>query len=331
MKLMGNWLVKCLGALGCAALVLAAPLAAAQGKAAPERPKIRAGSLTLPVLNPIIVNILKDRGFDAKHGFDMEIKPYPSISAFYAALATGEVDTLIGGPIVLQKMRNEGARVKIAATGLRLSDLVIVTSNPGVKSFADLKGKQLAADMGSQQYQVVSLYARSKGLNLGSDVTVVNANFGLARSQLAAGRVEAAMVIEPIATMMLRENKDLRMIFNGSSAWKEMTGRDGWQLVVAVHEDFVKRQPDGTRRLIAALQDVAGFIRTNTDDADRIAAQSVKLPAGVLKDAVQGKRWEFEVLPAWTGERKAIWDMFERAVGGKYIDKLPDEGIIYTP
>ena len=47
-------------------------------------------SLTLPVFNPIVWNIMKARGFDAKHGFELDIKAYPSISAFYAAFSTGE-------------------------------------------------------------------------------------------------------------------------------------------------------------------------------------------------------------------------------------------------
>ena len=42
---------------------------------------------------------------------------------------------------------------------------------------------------------------------------MVQASFALARTQLAAGRVGAAMVIEPIATMMLKENAQYRMIF----------------------------------------------------------------------------------------------------------------------
>jgi NitT/TauT family transport system substrate-binding protein len=38
------------------------------------------------------------------------------------------------------------------------------------------------------------------------------------------------------------------------------------------------------------------------------------------------------VRPAWDSrERKSIWDMFERAVAAKYLEKLPDEAIIYAP
>jgi NitT/TauT family transport system substrate-binding protein len=293
--------------------------------------KIRAASLTLPVINPVLVNVMKEKGFDAKHGFELEIKPFPSISAFYVALANGEVDTLVGGPTVLQKMRNEGVPAKIIATTLRLSDLAILTANPAIKTLADLKGKDLAADMGSQQFQIVSIYGRSKGLAMGSDINVIQANYALARSQLAAGRVDAAMVIEPIATAMMKENPQLRMIFNGSSAWKELTGADGWELVAAMREDFINKNPNAPKQWIAALQDVAAFIHANPAETDAIAVATVKMPAGILKDVVAGKRWEFDVRPAWGPERKVLMDMFERAVAAKFLEKTPDEGIFYAP
>ena len=59
---------------------------------AQQKPKITASSLTLPMFNPLVWNIMKARGIDAKHGFELDAKPYPSISAFYAGFATGETD-----------------------------------------------------------------------------------------------------------------------------------------------------------------------------------------------------------------------------------------------
>jgi ABC-type nitrate/sulfonate/bicarbonate transport system substrate-binding protein len=315
-----------------AALALAGLAGGAPSANGQDKIKIKVAALTLPVFNPIIVNLMKEKGIDARHGLEMEVKPYPSISTFYAALATGEVDTtIVGGPNVFQKMRNEGVPLKIVATAVPLSDLVIVTADPSIKTFTDLKGKTLAADMGSGQYQVAAIYGRSKGLTLGTDVTVVQASFALARTQLAAKRVDAAMVIEPIVTMMLKENPDYRMVFNGSTAWRELTGTDGWDLLVPLREDFIKRSPGAVARWIAALQEVQAFIAQHVDEADAIVARTVKLPSGIFKEAVASKRWVFDVQPAWGKERKTIWDMFERAVAAKYLDRLPDEGIIYTP
>jgi len=300
---------------------------------AQDRVKVKVAALTLPVFNPIIVNLMKEKGIDARHGLEMDVKAYPSIAAFYAALATGEVDTtVVGGPTVFQKMRNEGVPLKIVATIVPQSELVLITAKPEVKSLLDLKGKTLAADMGSQQYQTVAIYGRSKGLTLGTDVTVVQASFALARTQLAAGRVDAAMVIEPIATMMLKENPSYRMIFNGGAAWKELTGEEGWELVVPLREDFIKAHPGAVKPWIAALQDVQAYIKRNVDEADGIVARTVKLPLGIFKEAIASGRWVVDVRPAWDPrERKSLWDMFERAVVAKYVEKLPDEAIIYAP
>jgi len=309
-------------ALGC----LAAPLAFAQ-----NRTRIRVASLTLPVFAPIVVNIIKDRGFDARNGFELDIRTYPSISAYYAGLATGEVDALVGGPSYFQKLRLEGVPLKIIATAQKLSDLVVVTQDPGVETLADLSGKQLAADMGSGQFQLLSICAKSKGLDLRKDVTLVNANFAVSRAQLAAGRVDAAMIVEPIATMMKRDMPSLRIIFNAEEAWKELTGHGAWELVVAMREDAIKRTPDMPARYIAALQDVASFVNSDPDAADRIAAETVKLPPGVLKEAVAARRWELAVNAASGPERAVIWDMFARAVAAGFHPRLPDEAIIYVP
>jgi len=251
------------------------------GSSAAEPVKIRVAALTLPVFNPIIVTLMKERGLDRRH---------PQ------------------------------------------SDLVIVTADPAIRTFADLKGKTLAADMGSQQYQVVAIYGRARGLTLGSDITVVQASFALARTQLAAGRVDAAMVIEPIVTMMLKDNPRYRMIFNGGTAWREVTGEEGWELVVPLREEFIARAPAAGGRWIAALQEVQAYIKQNVDEADATVARTVKLPPGVFKEAIASGRWVIDVRPAWGAkERKSLWDMFERAVAAKYLDKLPDEAIIYTP
>ena len=299
---------------------------------AQQKPKISVSSLTLPVFNPIVWNIMKARGFDAKHGFELDIKAYPSISAFYAAFSTGETEALIGGPTIFQKLYQEGVPLRIFGTGFTLSDLVIFARDPNIKSLADLKGKQLAADMGGSQFQVVKIYANAKGIELGKDITVVNANFAVARAQLEADRVEAALVIEPLASIILKQNPSWKVIFNGAEGWKEITGQDGWEIVPAMRTDAIQRIPAGPKMLLAALQDVANVLHKETDAADKIAVDTVKLPPGILKAAVDSKRLHMIEEPAWEpATRKSIVDMMERAVKAGFYQKMPDDKIIYAP
>jgi len=309
----------------CAALVLA-PAQAQQ------KPVIKVSSLTLPVFNPLVWNIMKARGIDAKHGFELDIHAYPSIAAFYAGFATGETEVLIGGPTILQKLYQEGVPVRIIATGFTLADLVIFAKDDKIKSLADLKGKQLAVDMGGSQFQVVRMYANSKGIDLGKDITVVNANFAVARAQLEAGRVDAALVIEPLASISAKQHPDWHVIFNGAQGWKEITGGDGWEIVTAMRADAIAKNPKAPQMLIAALQDVADVMHKETAAADKIANETLKLPPGILTAAVESKRLQMIIKPAWeAATRKTITDMMERAVKAGFYKSMPDEKIIFAP
>jgi ABC-type nitrate/sulfonate/bicarbonate transport system substrate-binding protein len=319
---------------GIAALAMCFAFAVAGLSAgqAQQKPVIKVSSLTLPVFNPLVWNIMKAQGFDAKNGFELDIHPYPSISAFYAAFATGETDVLIGGPTIFQKLYQEGVPFRIIGTGFTLADLVIFAKDPTIKTLADLKGKQLAIDMGGSQFQVVKIYANAKGIDLGKDITVVNANFGVARAQLEAERVDAALVIEPLASLSAKAHADWHVIFNGAEGWKEITGTDGWEIVPAMRADAIARVPNGPKMVLAALQDVAKFMTSNTADADKIANETLKLPPGILTAALESKRLSMIVQPAWEpATRKSITDMMERAVKAGFYEKMPDDKIIYAP
>ena len=210
---------------------------------------------------------------------------------------------------------------------------MIFAKDDKIKSFADLKGKQLAADMGGSQFQVIKIYANAKGIELGKDITVVNANFAVARAQLEADRVEAALVIEPLASIILKQNPTWKIIFNGAQGWKEITGQDGWEIVPAMRADAIQRVPerpqDAARR--PAGRGECHAQRDRRGRQDRRRDRSSCRPAS-LKAAVDSKRLNMIVQPAWEpATRKSIVDMMERAVKAGFYQKMPDDKIIYAP
>jgi ABC-type nitrate/sulfonate/bicarbonate transport system substrate-binding protein len=318
---------RCVTTLVAAAVIALSSAAAVQAQ---DKPTIRVSSLTLPVFNPLVWNILKARGFDEKHGFVLDAKAYPSISAFYAAFATGETDVLIGGPTVLQKLYNEGVPVRIIGSGFTLGDLVIFARDKSIKSLADLKGKQLAIDMGGSQFQVVKIYANAKGIDLGKDITVVNANFAVARAQLEAGRVDAALVIEPLASIINKQRPDWHVIFNGAEGWKEITGDAGWEIVPAMRADLIAKHPDAPKKLLAALADTAAVMHKETAAGDKIATETTKLPPGILQTAIDSGRLQFIIKPASDpAVKKSLRDMMDRAVKAGFYDKAADDKIFF--
>ncbi|HEY7678830.1 MAG TPA: ABC transporter substrate-binding protein [Candidatus Methylomirabilis sp.] len=316
--------------LGMTALVL---LAGATAQAAEQPVKVSFARLSFPSHVGMATDILKEQGFDRKHGLDVELRNFGAVGAFYAAQATGEADAGIGGPLVYQKMRLEGAPLKVFATLVDMTSMVVIAKDPAIRSLADLKGKTLAAAVASSEYQVLSVVGKSKGVIMGKDVTVVPADPPLARTQLAAGRVDAAMTWEPAATLTMRDNPAYRVIFNAKQGWREITGKDGWLLVLAANEGFLRRSPELIPRLVAAFRDVAQFMRSNPDDADRIVSKSINLPPGAFKEMVVTPRVVFDVRPTTDpAARESIWEVIKVAVAeGFYKQPVPDQSLLYVP
>ena len=315
---------------------LGAGLAVALGASAvpaQEPVKFTVGNLGFPSHSAMIINILKEKGFDRKHGIDVEVKVYGAVSAYYGSTASGETDGVPGGPLVFQRMRLEGVRLKIVSTLVDMTSMSVITKDPSIRSVTDLKGKTIAADMASSEYSVLSLYAKHKGVVLGKDATVVQAGPPLVRTQLVADRVDAGMTWEPTATLTMRDNPAYRIVFNGKQGWRELTGKDGWLLALGVREEWIARNAAALPRVIAAFDEAARFMRSNADESDRILQQAIKLPAGAFKDMITAPRVVFEVRPtADPVARETLWEVIKVAIGeGYFKEPVRDQSVIHVP
>lgn len=300
---------------------------------AQEPVKFTVGNLGFPSHSAMIINILKEKGFDRKHGIDVEVKVYGAVSAYYGSAASGETDGVPGGPLVFQRMRLEGVRLKIVSTLVDMTSMSVITKDPSIRSVTDLKGKTIAADMASSEYSVLSLYAKRKGVVLGKDATVVQAGPPLVRTQLVADRVDAGMTWEPTATLTMRDNPAYRIVFNGKQGWRELTGKDGWLLALGVREEWIARNAAALPRVIAVFDEAARFMRSSPDESDRILQQAIKLPAGAFKDMITAPRVVFEVRStADAGARETLWEVIKIAIGeGYFKEPVRDQSVIHVP
>ena len=313
--------------LALAVILIVAPLPAQ------EPVKLRMGNLGFPSHAAMIIGVLKEKGFDKKHGVDMEVKPFGAVGAYYGSTASGETDAIGGGPLVFQKMRLEGVPIKMVAAMVDMTSMSVITKNPAIKTVQDLKGKTIAADMASSEYSVLSLYGKSKGVIFGKDVTVVQAGPPLVRTQLAADRVDAGMTWEPTATMTMRDNPAYRIVFNGKQGWREMTGKDGWLLALGMREDWIAKNAAGLPKVIAAFDETARFMKSNPDECDQILQNAIKLPPGAFKDMITAPRVVFNIRStAEPATRESLWEVVKLAIGeGYFKDPVKDQSVIHVP
>jgi ABC-type nitrate/sulfonate/bicarbonate transport system substrate-binding protein len=314
--------------LFCCLLTIAASSGAAFGQ---QLDKVKIARLAFPAMGSMMLDVLMERGIDKKHGIQVEAVSQSAIPVYYGSIVNGDADLIVGGPLVFQKMVLEGVPLRLISTWAPLNALSVITAEPAIKSIADLKGKSIAAAVGSAEYQVTAIYGRKQGLTFGTDVTVVSAAPPLARAQLEAKRVDAAMLWEPTTTLALRDNPSFRVIMSGDAAWQAIANVRGWNLVLAGRDDFLKRNARLVPRVIAMLQETQTFMKDNVDATDAIVVNSLKMPSGIFKAGVQSGRLVFDILPITGPVRDVIWGMFKVAVDTAYLPKLPGEDIIYSP
>jgi NitT/TauT family transport system substrate-binding protein len=288
-----------------------------------------------PSVSNIIADIILAKGFDKANGLQAKPIVYGTGGAPWAGLAKGEIPVHNMSPFQLQKMRADGVPIVMTGTLLRMNALQVVTRNPEVKTFADLKGRTFAGTVAFAEFSYLQIYARTLGFDLLKDVKVADANNALAQAQLEADRVDAIMTWEPAATNILTKHPDVRVILKGDEAWTKVTGDPGWELDLVARSDFLDHNPGVLPRLIAMYKQAGDFIRTNPEEADAVVSSgkyaSKGVPAGSIIAAVKANRLIYDVRPAWDQTANAqIWKMLDAGLKYSLIPALPDKAAVLS-
>jgi ABC-type nitrate/sulfonate/bicarbonate transport system substrate-binding protein len=320
-------LIKCFAA-AAGALLLAHATAAAQIK-------LSVPALTFPTILNTSNDIIKAKELDTANGFDMTVISYGTPGAQFAGIAKAEAVAGVLPPYLIAKMRTEGVPIAVLATFAGMEDTQIVTRNPDIKSFNDLKGKSLAATVGFSAYQYLEIYSKKLGLKLNTDIQIVNASSALAQTQLQANRVDAILIWEPGTTRVLKQIPDARVIFTGDQGWKAVTGEAGWDVVVWVNTDWAKANPGALPRLVKMYQDYANVMMRTPDDADGIISSekytSKGIPAGTISTAINSKRLSIVVKPTWEADaNRQLWQMFDLGLKEGFMTTAADRGSVIS-
>ena len=185
--------------LACAALCLV-PLQAAAAT------KIRLGYVHVELVDVPLFHGL-NRGYFADQGVDLEMIKFDNGTQINQALAGGRIDVALAGAAVIQNFAVQGNGVIIAPAYMDSNDLY-VNPGSGVKTVADLAGKQVAFPLGTTAHILVDWALADAGLNM-SSIKVVNTGYAATASALISGAVPAAVTHAAVARIIRREKPDV--------------------------------------------------------------------------------------------------------------------------
>jgi NitT/TauT family transport system substrate-binding protein len=241
-----------------------------------------------------------------------------------AGLTSGSIIASIVPAQLAANLYNRGFPIRLAnimTEGL----LYVLSEDHGIGSIADLKGRSLAVPFRGDTPEILFTQLLRHHDIAEEDVTVSYVSTPVEAVQLLlAGRVEAAMVVEPAASAAVirgrQAGKDVQRVVDITAEWAAMTGGDavlpmaGLAVTGAIYEDA----PDVIDLLRADIRDSLADVMANPAEAAANASEPLNLPAPVIVESIANSRLTARDA---TEIRPHVEAMF-RAMGGPDLQRI---------
>lgn len=205
----------------------------------------------------------QDEGFFKNRKLDVDLQIASSGGAIYPAIASASLDIGAGNFVAIAQAHLRGIPlVLIAAAGSYSaktpSAAIIVQKNASITTAKDLAGKTIAVDsLKNLAYIAVASWATKNGLDINS-VHVAEIPMSAMGAALAAGRIDAASILEPALSHALADN-DTRILARHFDAIASEFLEGAWFCMA----DYARAHRDVTRRFADAMTDASKWANKN--------------------------------------------------------------------
>lgn len=257
------------------ALIVAVSLAFSIAPAAAQK-KISFGHQQVFDLAPIL--LAQEKGFFAKHGIEVAMKPIPLNSQNPAALEAGEVDISMPTASVLLQAVNGGLDI-VAVAGYSetiKSDSnfgIVVRPDANIKTPADFVGKKVGVPgLNAFLHVMFREWLTMKGVDW-KKVEFIETVFPQMDGIMKAGSVDAVVAIQPfMARIIGSKNGELMAHFiRDMPAGMSIT-------VFASKKDWAAKNQDAIKAFRAGFDEGAAYAQAHPNEARDIVAKTLKVP-----------------------------------------------------
>lgn len=318
------------GRVAAGALLLAAVVGAPGAQAAAPAP-ITIVVFSKPSLGAFLPNVIKERKLDLANGLDITFAARTP-DAYTAQFNSGEF--ALGGSAALLTIGIADERGVKAAYLFNLFDYfgAVVTQQPGIKTIADLRGKQLAAAHGTTNYAMFEWLAKQQGVDPTSFSVINTATPGLI-SYAIANRADAVQLWEPAYSLLIARKPDIRTIdLHIASTWRKAGGGEHIPyLGVAAHLDWIAKHPTLIAPLYRTYQAAAQWAAANPDAAAPLIAgpkATAKDRQAIAQLVRDNKRLGMDVAPA-AKLATGIKTVYHALMSVGLLTKQPSDSTIY--
>lgn len=269
----------------------------------------------------------------AKQTYDLSVET--DASNITAALVSGSVDIAALPTNAASAVYNKTGGA-VQALALNTRGVLYLVSNGNVKlgTFAALQGKTVFAPAQNPTF-IFEALCRAYDLIPGEDITIDNTYAQPAdlRTAMADGRIELAVLPEPMVTTALAANDSLRVEMDLTEQWNGVLPEGSLvQGCVVVRREFAEQHPQQVQTFLEEYRASIALCSDNVAEAAGYIAE-----AGILPEAKMAE----EIMPRCnvcfvTGEEmktqlSKYLELIGQVDGGSIGGKLPADDFYYVP
>lgn len=263
----------------------AAPPPAQSSQPAPagsEAPKPERAKLTV-AYHPHITGVggllnAIDNGYFEEENLELELVQFTSGATELAAMASGDIDLGYLG-VGAHVFAPQGQCAILALDSTDLSGEIMVRADSGIKTMADLKGKNVAISAGTTSELVLSMALKLSGMEK-TDVNMINMDASGKVTAFMTGQIDAISIEAPYTDQIRKEmGEDKVLTVSGSkdflpdavftNSWvttnKFLEGNE--EVVVRFLKAWLRGTEDRYNNMEASVRKVADYINTDYDTA----------------------------------------------------------------
>lgn len=255
-----------------------------------------------------------EEGLDTEYGFDIEVRQYNSIQAYYTGLSTGEWCIGTGAPDGISAQAAAGAPITTIGTRSPMMASIVTNEAFEWEDPTSLAGHRFVGIQGSGTFRLVqSVLEDLYDVSFDSDLEVVSASSQIdGPTSVAAGTADAALTWEPSSSQAVARFDNLRVAYDVGDDYAEQTGNTLWQFTMHQNTDC-DLSDDDVDRFIAMWRDAADQLQANPEEADAIAVDNGYEP-GVVAEAISSGRMAYDVRPISDEIVAELQDQMERTL-----------------
>ena len=278
--------------------------------------------------------IAQARGLFAKHGLDVELRPFSSGPLAKLALAAGDIQmAYIGMPPVYHAYA-EGKLFKIVSKVNYGQAAVIIRQDSPIRKLQDLRDKRIANVRNGSGMDVLLrafILGELAGLDSNSEVNIVTMPAKIMQASVQRGLVDAAFTWEPyVSQAVVADNA--RVLFD----MNEQVPHYPWYVMVAT-EAFLAQHRDKVMRVLKAHQEAVQILNDEPDAGAKLLIESFHLdnvisaagvqarPIDIVHQARQRLGWEAEFRES---DRQFLQRLINYSLKLGYINKPIHAGVL---